>query len=129
MLRIFLITVFSSLVFACSTTQTGRGLDNWPDSQLLTSVWDQKSDQIDEEVAAEIARRGIIPETEWALIRQRDVEDGMSENGLFASLGTPTRTSPISTWDGIQNDYDFIRSNVRYKVSVKKGVVVSHRRY
>ncbi len=129
MIRPLLFVLMSFLLFACSTTHGGRGLANWPDEQLLASVWDQKSDAIDEEVVTEINQRGIIPGHEWALIRQREVEDGMSESGLFASLGTPTKTSPISTWDGIQNDYVFVRGNTRYKVSVKKGVVISSRRY
>ncbi len=129
MSRLCFISLLALVLLGCSGKDFGRDLSSWSDERLLFSVWDKKADVIDEEVVDQIQKRGIVPDAEWSLIRQQDIAEGMSESGLMASLGKPDRTSIISTWDGLQSDYVFIDGNTRYKVSVKKGAVISQRRF
>ena len=114
---------------ACSSKDIGRDLTSWPDEQLIMAVKDQNTGRVDEEIVSEIRSRDILPEEEWSYIRNGKVFIGMTEDGLIATLGKPTKNSYINAWDGLKKDYTFINGNARYKVKAKNGVVESLYRF
>lgn len=93
---------------------------------LRGGIYGHTSDPVARE---EIRRRGLITESDWPLVDNRQIQRGMGECALLASWGNPTTiNTSVGSW-GVSKQYvyrtsGYYTSSASY-VYIRKGVVDS----
>ena len=78
----------------------------------------------DDKVKAEIVRRGIFNDKDWAIINKQQIKVGMSEYALIASWGDPEKVKTTANTFGETKQFYYGRSN-DVLVNLRDGKVTS----
>lgn len=128
------LVVMASAAIASGCMTTPEQAAALPDLPLCSRAYSTLKGGIygyspDDTARAEIRRRNLLTDSEWALVDARQVQIGMSECALRASWGIPTTVNASAgSWGSskqyVYRDRGYYTSTASY-VYVRKGKVDS----